>query len=158
MQRRQVLAGLAGIAATPFANARPEGSSVAPVGRGFGTAAYRCPSGYTWDADGCVRTTWPWMGQYWPEWRGAINTLNVAIGSKAPRPYTYAISGLDDPWFRAQLDGTQFSDLSDLRDLLTYGAAIGGSWGLRRGGTRGAAVGAIFGAEFGAVLWLGYNL
>ena len=66
----------------------------------------------------------PWIGQYWPEWMGAINSTNIAIGSKPAVPRTYQINGLEDPWFRAQLDGSQYADLSDLRDLMTYGGAL----------------------------------
>jgi hypothetical protein len=134
------------------------GSSVAPVGSIGTSATHWCPQGYQWDGDGCVRTYWPWIGQYWPEWRGAINTVNAGLGARPWPPRSYPISGLEDPWFRAQLTPGDFADLSHLRDLLTYGAAIGGSWGLRHGGSRGATAGAIFGAEFGAALWLGYNL
>ena len=144
MLRRSLLTAAAATITLPAARIA-QACSNPPIGRYEPEQAY----------GDCGET---WVGNQYPEYYAAINTINMIAGKTPMPPGTRRISGFDDPWFQAQLRGGEYADLSDLRDLMVYGGAIGGSYGLRRGGSRGAAVGAVLGAEAAAIMWFGYNM
>ena len=98
-----------------------------------------------------------WIGNQYPEYYAAINTFNMVSGATQIAPGTRRISGLDDPWLRAQLQPGEYADFGDLANMIQVGGGLGAAWGVRRGGARGAGVGAALGGGGMALLWLGYN-
>lgn len=146
---------LATAALAPFAAAGSPGSSVAPIGKGVGTtAAGWCPSGYTWDGDGCIKDYTKMVNWSPTSWRSTVDYYSSywATGQMQLPANTLARYSEDDPLYQAQFTPGQYLDWRDLANMAGV-AALGESlaqnriYAYRNGWFAGGALAA----------WVGWN-